>query len=316
MSGDLSDILSLALEQTGVGSLCPPGAAHGDPNSLLNEAAGSIDDALLSSDIGALTQGLMSDLVSVRNSAPSSKPLPYVHMNKGRQGVPVPITSEWMDIPDFPRLMPAQIGSDIGQGADLDLLEENINLDELLGGGGPIPAVSRIETVNPVPSSHATHTLHHPIQRPVELPLPSTDSITDDDLTSLLSDTGNEFLESFSQGLNTGMSHTPFPRSTYDTSADFNGLFTSQSLSGHVPVANSTPTSLKFDVDAVIQQLSQPQPMSVHVPTPVVYSTSGKQLMMRGGVAATVPQMVARGGVAATVPQMVARGPVALRGGR
>ena len=72
-SGGLGDILSLALKKTGVPSAQSPSAHPFEPSSVLNEAAGAINDSLLSSDLNTLTQGLFSDLASVKGPSPSSQ---------------------------------------------------------------------------------------------------------------------------------------------------------------------------------------------------------------------------------------------------
>ena len=67
ISGGLGDILSLALKKTGVSSAhSPQQLTHGEPSSVLNEAAGAINNSLLSSDLNTLTEGLFSDLASVK----------------------------------------------------------------------------------------------------------------------------------------------------------------------------------------------------------------------------------------------------------
>ena len=73
VSGGLGDILSLALKKTGVSSAQSPPAHQFEPSSVLNEAAGAINDSLLSSDLNTLTQGLFSDLASVKGSSSSSQ---------------------------------------------------------------------------------------------------------------------------------------------------------------------------------------------------------------------------------------------------
>ena len=75
--GGLGDILSLALSKTGVSSTHSQlQLSHGVPSSVLNRAAGAINDSLLSSDINTLTQGLFSDLASVTSSHNSLDPSP------------------------------------------------------------------------------------------------------------------------------------------------------------------------------------------------------------------------------------------------
>lgn len=67
--GGLGDILSLALRKTGVSSSHSQlPLTHGPPNSVLNQAAGAINDSLLSSDITTLTDDLFSDLAAVKGS--------------------------------------------------------------------------------------------------------------------------------------------------------------------------------------------------------------------------------------------------------
>ena len=72
VSGGLGDILSLALKKTGVSSGQSPSHQF-DPSSVLNEAAGAINNSLLSSDLNTLTQGLFSDLASVKDTSSSSQ---------------------------------------------------------------------------------------------------------------------------------------------------------------------------------------------------------------------------------------------------
>ena len=75
--GGLGDILSLALRKTGVSSSHSQlQLTHGPPNSVLNQAAGAINDSLLSSDITTLTQDLFSDLASVKGSPNLLNPSP------------------------------------------------------------------------------------------------------------------------------------------------------------------------------------------------------------------------------------------------
>ena len=75
--GGLGDILSLALKKTGVSSgNAPRQLTTDEPSSFLNHAAGAIDDSLLSTDIGTLTEGLFSDLSSVKSSANSQPSFP------------------------------------------------------------------------------------------------------------------------------------------------------------------------------------------------------------------------------------------------
>ena len=72
--GGLGDILSLALKKTGVSSgRTPQQLSHGEPSSVLTEAAGAINDSLLSSDLKTLTQGLFSDLASAKSSQNSTE---------------------------------------------------------------------------------------------------------------------------------------------------------------------------------------------------------------------------------------------------
>lgn len=72
VSGGLGDILSLALKKTGVSSGQSPSHQF-DPSSVLNEAAGVINNSLLSSDLNTLTQGLFSDLATVKGASSSSQ---------------------------------------------------------------------------------------------------------------------------------------------------------------------------------------------------------------------------------------------------
>ena len=75
--GGLGDILSLALKKTGVSSTQSQlQLSHGEPSSVLNQAAGAINDSLLSSDISTLTQGLFTDLASVKSSPNSLNSTP------------------------------------------------------------------------------------------------------------------------------------------------------------------------------------------------------------------------------------------------
>lgn len=88
VSGGLGDILSLALKKTGVPSTQSSSAHPFEPSSVLNEAAGAINDSLLSSDLNTLTQGLFSDLASAKAPSSSSQNSTNAETNFSESVVP------------------------------------------------------------------------------------------------------------------------------------------------------------------------------------------------------------------------------------
>ena len=88
VSGGLGDILSLALKKTGVPSAQSSSARPFEPSSVLNEAAGAINDSLLSSDLNTLTQGLFSDLASAKVPSSSSQNSTNTESNFSESVVP------------------------------------------------------------------------------------------------------------------------------------------------------------------------------------------------------------------------------------
>ena len=71
--GGLEDILSMALMQTGVDSV-PPAQISMDSSCILSAAANTLDSSLLSTDIGVLTEGLLSTLAMAKGNTTAGKP--------------------------------------------------------------------------------------------------------------------------------------------------------------------------------------------------------------------------------------------------
>ena len=97
--GGLGDILSMALQQTGVESVTPPSIAL-DSRSILNAAANTLNSSLLSSDIGALTEGLFSTLAMVKE-APKNLSADSCH-----ESIPTTTQGARAEIPTVSRLEP------------------------------------------------------------------------------------------------------------------------------------------------------------------------------------------------------------------
>lgn len=256
-SGELGDILSLALQQTGVGALNPPRLSLDNPSSILNEAADTIDDSLLSSDIGSLTQGLLSNLARPT----SSKPATALHHGLVRQGgsgtgmsnrvdgLPV---GNLIDISSFPEIANGSFGGGLGPEengpVDLSALEENIDLDELLSGVDPMPPVSLAtsgESTSGMAELDPAAMLFPP---PSTAPNPLSNGADSDDISSLLDVTGAEYLESLSREPS---SLTPLP--SYGPPSSGNGGSNVRQFSYGATYPNS---SRGFGVGTVPQQLT------------------------------------------------------------
>lgn len=244
LGAGLGDILSMALEQTGVESLAPPQISM-DSNSILSAAAGTLDSSLLSSDIGVLTEGLFSTLAMVKET-----PIPLV---SNHLSVPVVATQSGLPLESTPQAIvqetaaqeaPVLAGAvpmsteapilskpnpDMG-GESLDLrqpvakgegegvktdtqastMDEDIDLNELLSVGDDIDAninhlsLLGMDVAPPVSTSKtALQSATGPPPLPLDPPLPESDTGANndpassiDDLSSLLSITGSQYLES------------------------------------------------------------------------------------------------------------------------
>lgn len=295
-SGGLGDILSLALEQTGVGSIPTPTISLDDPSSFLTAAAGTIDENLLSSDLNALTEGLFSSLETVRGSntnRPSLQRFSSGPFNTEKMGgvpirVPLSLPSDLADLNphDFgavsmhsgskgtaplPDMAPSG-GRNPESDTRLDFLQDLLSE----GNGGTVPSVLPLNSFsadNSIPSAGNLAPFHDIQQRlppPTLPPTPADSPSVDDELSNLLNATGTEYLESIAQEFSSSTSPlqhpqlpVPIPTSSFTSGqlqspvTSFNPPPSITSISG-----SSYPTSinsaLKFDVNAVLDQLSQP----------------------------------------------------------
>lgn len=294
MSGGLGDILSLALEQTGVGVLPTPHVAVEDPTSILSAAAGTIDNSVLSSDIGALTEGLFSSLHGTKEPASmvaSYEAMPPQMMKgSGHNIAGSGFTGS------FPAAMecghdvnPCSTGGNHSELCDIDLKD----LDDLLcdpsSNAGTVPhqnpGVSVPNALGSVPFQSSNQNSAFNTQSSTTLPIY-------DELSELLNDTGTEYLESITQQLDSTDSHSqipipattlPVPVSSYPTT--FGTPFTRELINPAASFPNAAAiitsssggshSAVRFDVDSVIDQLSQPS-QSIQLESSRPYTFSGK----------------------------------------
>ena len=218
------DILSLALQQTGVESLAPPTISMADSSSILSAAAATINSNLLSRDVEALTEGLLTSLTTTKATPNASSAGNVLQSPQGQwtysqearmhcsapdttfttscvsQSVPCNFMDLPMDsVPAVNGLATGSMGSDI---SDLELLDFN-DLLPSIASLVPAPPVSNSNMGNsiPIPCNSGTHLSQDPFQS--ALPSYSTngsalDGSLDDELSSLLNSTGTEYLESLS----------------------------------------------------------------------------------------------------------------------
>ncbi len=321
-SESLGDILSLALQQTGVGSLNAPKLRMEHPSSILNEAANTIDDSLLSSDIGSLTQGLLTTLARPASSvAARSAPQSQLRQAVKQEGEGMATSlgpgagccGNLVDLNSLPDFATGAFGGGMEGGPlDLSVLEDDINLDELLSGGDSMPPVSLATggvTTSGIQGMNAL--LFPPTNGPSFLE--NGTGLEDDDLSTLLSATGTDYLESITQDMVAKpMSNVPSPPyipPVTPLSITGNYSFVRQVSTGRT----STNSALKFDVNAVAQQLTQSYPTrppfhrsnSVATPFMVSPSASGTVLASRGSVMAAggIPRgRIGAGSMYARVP--------------
>ena len=256
MSGGLGDILSLALEQTGVGMLPTPHVAVEDPTSILSAAAGTIDNSVLSSDIGALTEGLFSSLHGTKVS--TSMDTSYEAMPPQRMRSNGPNTT---GNAGFPAPFPSSTGCGFnacstGGGNHTELCDIDLkDLDDLLSDDssnvatvpGQNSAISVPNALDSIPYQTSNHNAHSSTAFPAY-----------DELSELLNDTGTDYLESITQQLDTASSYpatfsTPFARELINPAASFPNaaaIITSSSSGSH--------SAMRFNVSSVIEQVSQP----------------------------------------------------------
>ena len=222
------DILSLALQQTGVENLAPPKLSMVDSSSILSAAAATINANLLSSDVKDLTEGLLTSLNTSKASPiacsagnmshDTQGQWPYPQDSRSHHSVSGSVPCNFMDLGPIPMdsipgaggLAPNSMGSDIN---DLEMLDFN---DLLCGDTGiaslvPAPPISNSSRGHsiPVPHSGGTNLGRDPFQS--VLPPYSNSSPLDDELSSLLNATGTEYLESLSQDMDPLVPQVPAP---------------------------------------------------------------------------------------------------------
>lgn len=289
--GGLGDILSLALEQTGVGAISTPQISLDDPGSLLNAAAGTIDNSLLSSDIGSLTEGLFTSLSGSRVPSPCRTP-PRGYDQRPAVNTSVPVASASRGYPSTPPMNNNGLGQSTTavfssqRGGDLGLpFPDNIDLNELFSDNDSTPGSA---VPNP-PISASIPRTGGPV--PFQATLDDLD-IFDEDLSNLLNDTGSEYLESITgvfdapaytsqppipaSGTST-LSHYPASINTNDTTRsllDPNMSFGRMSAYSTSPMTTST---MKFNVG----QVTRPMSMAASLMTPTTFNG---QLLPRGGM--------------------------------
>ena len=257
------DILSLALQQTGVENLAPPKLGMVDSSSILTAAAATINANLLSSDVKDLTEGLLTSLSTSKASPIASSAGNVSHATQGQwtyaqdSGIhrSVPESVPFMDlgpismdsIPGAGGLAHNSMGSDI---SDLEMLDFN----DLLCGDTtgieslvPAPPVSNPNVGNSVPIPHNNGTNLGQDPFPSVLPSYSSSSPLDDELSSLLNATGTEYLESLSQEMEPLAPQAPappyIPYTTISQPAVTNGLPNpSATYPPSYPALSCTPT--------------------------------------------------------------------------
>ena len=240
LGAGLGDILSMALEQTGVEALQPPQISM-DSHSILSAAADTLDSSLLSSDIGVLTEGLFSTLAMVKETpiplvannltAPvvttqSEVPLestpPAIVQETIAQEAPVPVEAVPMSTEASVLSKPSPVMG--GESLDLhqpvakgeaegvktevqsSMLDDDIDLNEFLSVGDDIDAnINHLSLLGMdiAPPVSASESSLQSTTGPLPPPLPESDTGTNndatssiDDLSSLLSITGSQYLES------------------------------------------------------------------------------------------------------------------------
>lgn len=272
MSDGLNDILSLALEQTGVGVLPTPQVSVEDSTSILSAAAGTIDNAVLASDIGELTEGLFSSLhkppvavppttvyrtMSPQRGAANGSTVPH---SMGGSGFVRPFPPPSMDCSLNGHSMSASHGDPLPDLGDLDDLLPNVSA----------AAVPVQNTEISIPNTLGSI----PFQSSNQNPATGTDLSFDNELSDLLNDTGSEYLENFTRQLDTMHQSYPPPPDPFTSNTTTFGAPIARNLlnpaasfpNASALITNSSSAPM-YDVNAVIDQVSQPAQFQV-VPSP------------------------------------------------
>lgn len=278
MSDGLNDILSLALEQTGVGALPTPHVSVEDPTMILSAAAGTIDNAVLASDVGELTEGLFSSLHGV-NKLPVTIPPTTVYgtMSPQRRVANGSTVPHSMDRTGFVRPFPPPpmdcgLNAHSMGGSHAEPLPDLGDLDDLLPNVGAV-AVPVQNTEISIPNTYGSMSFQSSIQNPAT----STALSIDDELSDLLNDTGSEYFENFTRQFDNTSTHHLYPpppdpftsntSTTFGTPVARNLLNPAASFPNATALITSSSSTPMYDVNAVINQVSEPAQYQI-VPSP------------------------------------------------
>ena len=268
MSDGLNDILSLALEQTGVGALPTPHVSVEDPTMILSAAAGTIDNAVLASDIGELTEGLFSSLHGVKPPVAVPSTTVYGTMSPQRgvtngSTVPHSINRSGFVRPFPPPPMDCGLNAHSMSGSHAEPLPDLGDLDDLLPNVDAA-AVPVQNTEISIPNAFGSMSFQSSNQNPAT----NTALSLDDELSDLLNDTGSEYFENFTRQFdNTATHHLYHPppdpftsntSTTFGTPVARNLLNPAASFPNAAALITSSSSAPMYDVNAVIDQVSQP----------------------------------------------------------
>ena len=274
MSDGLNDILSLALEQTGVGALPTPHVSVEDPTMMLSAAAGTIDNAVLASDIGELTEGLFSSLHGANKPPVAVPPTTAYGTMSPQRGSTVPHSMGRSGFvrPFPPPPMDCSFNAHSMSGSHAEPLPDLGDLDDLLPNVGAV-AVPVQNTEISIPNPLGSISFQSSNQNPAT----STALSFDDELSDLLNDTGSEYFENFTRQLDNTATHHLYPPSpdpfTSNTSTTFgtpvarNLLNPAASFPNAAALITSSNSAPMYDVNAVIDQVSQPAQFQI-APSP------------------------------------------------
>ena len=225
------DILSLALEETGVDVLSTLDVSDSveDPTSILNAAAGTIDNAVLASDISELTEELVS---SLRNKPPVAL-LPitaYGNLSILRGDVACPLEGDGFVGSFSPPNTHSTDGSHAKSLPDFDLkdLEDQLHLCQTTKISSPESLPFQSQASNPTPVTN------------------TADLTTDDKVLDLVNTLkSSEYLESLIQS------------NTFDTSIP---SYLPNSFPNTTALVTNSSSAPMYDVNAVIDQPRVSQP--------------------------------------------------------